>query len=116
MEKSRRQSVTVCLPLEYKAEMGKQENQKLEVMEKELRGTLRNLQSLIKQADEKIEVAKKEAVRIIEEAHAKVQGLLEKINHRLGLIPKKDIEDKRLKLVEYYNDCKQYLTDDMEPI
>lgn len=57
---------------EYKAEMGKQENQKLEVMEKELRGTLRNLQSLIKQADEKIEVAKKEAVRIIEEAHAKV--------------------------------------------
>lgn len=100
--------------LEYKAEMRKQEIQKLEVKEKELRGTLRNLQSLVKQAEEKIEEAKKEATRIIEEAHAKVDGLLEKINRRLGLIPKKDIEDKRLQLVEYYNDCKPYLTDDMK--
>ncbi len=100
--------------LEYKAEMRKQEIQKLEVQERELRGTLRNLQNLIKQAEEKIEEAKKEAARILEEAHAKVDGLLEKINRRLGLIPKKDIEDKRLEVIEYYNDCKQYLSDDMK--
>ncbi len=43
-----------------------------------------------------------------------MDGILEKINRRLGLIPKKDIEDKRLQLVEYYNDCKPYLTDDMK--
>lgn len=43
-----------------------------------------------------------------------MDGILEMINRRLGLIPKKDIEDKRLQLVEYYNDCKQYLTDDMK--
>lgn len=100
--------------LEYKAEMRKQEIQKLEVRERELRGALRNLQNLIKQAEEKIEEAKKEAAYILEEAHAKVDCLLEKINRLLGLIPKKDIEDKRLQLVEYYNDCKPYLTDDMK--
>lgn len=43
-----------------------------------------------------------------------MDGLLEKINRRLGLIPKKDIEDKRLQLGEYYNDCKPYLTNDMK--
>jgi len=85
--------------LEYKAEMRKQEIQKLETQEKELRGTLRNLQSLIKQAEEKLEEAKKEAASIIESAKAKANEWIEKINLRLGLIPKKDIEDKRSELV-----------------
>jgi len=99
--------------LEYKAEMRKQEIQKLETQEKELRGTLRNLQSLIKQAEEKLEEAKKEAASIIESAKAKANEWLEKINIRLGLIPKKDIEDKRLELVGYYKACEPYLTNDM---
>ena len=99
--------------LEYKAEMRKQEIQKLEIQEKELRGTLRNLQSLIKQAEEKLEDAKKEAASIIESAKAKANEWLEKINIRLGLIPKKDIEDKRLELVSYYKACEPYLTNDM---
>ena len=99
--------------LEYKAEMRKQEIQKLEVQERELRGTLRNLQNLIKQAEEKIEEAKKEAARILQEAHSKVDGLLEKINRRLGLIPKKDIEDERQKVEKSYFACEKYLTDDM---
>ena len=99
--------------LEYKAEMRKQEIQQLEVQEKELRGTLRNLQSLIKQAEEKLEEAKKEAASIIESAKVKANEWLEKINIRLGLIPKKDIEDKRLELVGYYKACEPYLTNDM---
>lgn len=99
--------------LEYKAEMRKQEIQKLETQEKELRGTLRNLQSLIKQAEEKLEEAKKEAASIIESAKAKANEWLEKINIRLGLIPKKDIEDKRRELVGYYKVCEPYLTNDM---
>lgn len=99
--------------LEYKAEMRKQEIQKLEIREKELRGTLRNLQSFIKQAEEKLEEAKKEAASIIESAKAKANEWLEKINIRLGLIPKKDIEDKRLELVGYYKACEPYLTNDM---
>lgn len=99
--------------LEYKAEMRKQEIQKLETQEKELRGTLRNLQSLIKQAEEKLEGAKKEAASIIESAKAKANEWLEKINIRLGLIPKKDIEDKRRELVGYYKACESYLTNDM---
>jgi len=99
--------------LEYKAEMRKQEIQQLEAQEKELRGTLRNLQSLIKQAEEKLEEAKKEAASIIESAKAKANEWLEKINIRLGLIPKKDIEDKRLELVGYYKVCEPYLTNDM---
>lgn len=99
--------------LEYKAEMRKQEIQKLETQEKELRGTLHNLQSLIKQAEEKLEEAKKEAASIIESARAKANEWLEKINIRLGLIPKKDIEDKRLELVGYYKACEPYLTNDM---
>ena len=32
---------------------------------------------------------------------------------RLGLIPKKDIEDKRGELVGYYRACEPYLTNDM---
>lgn len=99
--------------LEYKAEMRKQEIQKLEVQEQELRGTLSNLQTLIKQAEEKLEQAKREAVSIIESAKAKATEWLDKINLRLGLIPKKDIEDKRRELVGYYKACEQYLTDDM---
>ena len=99
--------------LEYKTEMRKQEIQKLETQEKELRGTLRNLQSLIKQAEEKLEEAKKEAASIIESAKAKANEWLEKINIRLGLIPKKDIEDKRRELVGYYKVCEPYLTNDM---
>ena len=99
--------------LEYKAEMRKQEIQKLEVQEKELRGTLRNLQNLIKQAEEKMEAAKQEASRILQEAHAKVDSLFEKINRRLGLIPKKDIEDERQKVEKAYFDCEKYLTNDM---
>ena len=99
--------------LEYKAEMRKQEIQKLETQEKELRGTLHNLQSLIKQAEEKLEEAKKEAASIIESAKAKANEWLEKINIRLGLIPKKDIEDKRRELVGYYKACEPYLTNDM---
>jgi hypothetical protein len=99
--------------LEYKAEMRKQEIQKLEAQEKELRGTLRNLQSLIKQAEEKLEEAKKEAASIIESAKAKANEWFEKINIRLGLIPKKDIEDKRRELVGYYKACEPYLTNDM---
>ncbi len=100
--------------LEYKAEMRRQEVKKLEGQERELRGTLHNLQIFIKQAEEKLEEAKREAARILEEAHAKVDGLFERINRRLGLIPKKDIEDKRLQVVKFYNGCKQYLTDDMK--
>ena len=107
---SERDSLSV---LEYKAEMRKQEIQKLETQEKELRGTLRNLQSLIKQAEEKLEEAKKEAASIIESAKAKANEWIEKINIRLGLIPKKDIEDKRLELVGYYKACEPYLTNDM---
>ncbi len=99
--------------LEYKTEMRKQEIQKLEAQEKELRGTLRNLQRLIKQTEEKLEEAKREAVNIIESAKAKANEWLEKINLRLGLIPKKDLEDKRQELVKYYNACKPYLTTDM---
>ena len=99
--------------LEYKAEMRKQEIQKLEVQEQELRGTLSNLQTLIKQAEEKLEQAKREAASIIESAKAKASKWLDKINLRLGLIPKKDIEDKRRELVGYYRACEQYLTDDM---
>ena len=48
--------------------MREQEIQKLETQEKELRRTLRSLQSLIKQAEEKLEEAKKEAASIIESA------------------------------------------------
>ena len=99
--------------LEYKAEMRKQEIQKLETQEKELRGNIHNLQSLIKQAEEKLEEAKKEAASIIESAKAKANEWLEKINIRLGLIPKKDIEDKRRELVGYYKACEPYLTNDM---
>ena len=99
--------------LEYKAQMRKQEIQKLETQEKELRVTLRNLQRLIKQAEEKLEEAKKEATNIIESAKAKANEWLEKINIRLGLIPKKDIEDKRRELVGYYKACESYLTNDM---
>lgn len=99
--------------LEYKAEMRKQEIQKLEVQEQELRGTLSNLQTLIKQAEEKLEQAKREAASIIESAKAKASEWLDKINLRLGLIPKKDIEDKRRELVGYYKACEPYLTDDM---
>ena len=85
--------------------MREQEIQKLETQEKELRRTLRSLQSLIKQAEEKLEEAKKEAASIIESAKAKANEWLEKINIRLGLIPKKDLEDKRLELVGYYRSC-----------
>lgn len=99
--------------LEYKAEMRKQEIQKLEVQEQELRGTLSNLQTLIKQAEEKLEQAKREAASIIESAKAKASEWLDKINLRLGLIPKKDIEDKRRELVGCYKACEPYLTDDM---
>ena len=99
--------------LEYKVQMREQEIQKLETQEKELRRTLRSLQSLIKQAEEKLEEAKKEAASIIESAKAKANEWLEKINIRLGLIPKKDIEDKRLELVGYYKACEPYLTNDM---
>lgn len=99
--------------LEYKAEMRKQEIQKLEVQEQELRGTLSNLQTLIKQAEEKLEQAKREAASIIESAKAKASEWLDKINLRLGLIPKKDVEDKRRELVGYYKACEPYLTNDM---
>ena len=43
----------------------------------------------------------------------KANEWLEKINLRLGLIPKKDIEDKRRELVGYYKACEPYLTNDM---
>lgn len=43
----------------------------------------------------------------------KANEWLEKINLRLGLISKKDIEDKRRELVGYYKICKPYLTNDM---
>lgn len=72
--------------------MREQEIQKLETQEKELRRTLRSLQSLIKQAEEKLEEAKKEAASIIESAKAKANEWLEKINIRLGLIPKKTLK------------------------
>lgn len=97
--------------LEYKAQMREQEIQKLETQEKELRRTLRSLQSLIKQAEEKLEEAKKEVASIIESA--KANEWLEKIIIRLGLIPKKDLEDKRIELVGYYRACEPYLTNDM---
>ena len=99
--------------LEYKAEMRKLEIQKLEVQEQELRGTLSNLQTLIKQAEEKLEQTKREAASIIESAKAKASEWLDKINLCLGLIPKKDIEDKRRELVGYYKACEPYLTNDM---
>ena len=97
--------------LEYKAQMREQEIQKLETQEKELRRTFRSLQSLIKQAEEKLEEAKKEAASIIESA--KANEWLEKIIIRHGLIPKKDLEDKRIELVGYYRACEPYLTNDM---
>ena len=78
----------------------------MEVQEQDLRGTLSNLQTLIKQA-------KRDAVNIIESAKAKASEWLDKINLRLGFIPKKDIEDKRRELVGYYKICEPYLTDDM---
>lgn len=90
--------------LEYKAEMRKREIKKLETQEKELRVTLRNLQRLIKQAEEKLEEA-----NIIESGKVKANEWLEKINLRLGLIPKKDIEDKRRELVGYYKACEPTL-------
>lgn len=93
--------------------MRKREIKKLETQEKELRVTLCNLQRLIKQAEEKLEEAKKEATYIIESAKVKANEWLEKINLRLGLIPKKDIEDKRRELVGYYKACEPYLTNDM---
>ena len=99
--------------LEYKAEMRKREIKKLKTQEKELRVMLRNLQHLIKQAEEKLEEAKKEATNIIESAKVKANECLEKINLRLGLIPKKDIEYKRRELVGYYKACEPYLTNDM---
>lgn len=99
--------------LEYKAEMRKREIKKLETQEKELRVMLRNLQRLIKQAEEKLEEAKKEATNIIESGKVKANEWLEKINLSLGLIPKKDIEDKRRELVGYYKACEPYLTNDM---
>ena len=49
-----------------------------------------------------MEEAKKEATNIIESAKVKANEWLEKINLRLGLIPKKDIEDRRRELVGYY--------------
>ena len=76
----------------HAAVMREQEIQKLETQEKELRRTLRSLQSLIKQAEEKLEEAKKEAASIIESAKAKANEWLEKINIRLGLIPKKTLK------------------------
>lgn len=81
-----RDSVSV---LEYKAEMRKREIKKLETQEKELRVTLRNLQRQIKQVEEQLEEAKKEATNIIESAKVKANEWLEKINLRLGLIPRK---------------------------
>lgn len=93
--------------------MRKQEIQNLEVQEKELKSTLMNLQRLIMLAEEKLEEAKKEAANIIESAKAKATEWIEKINIRLGLIPKKDIEDKRQELEKAYFDCEKYLTDDM---
>ena len=43
----------------------------------------------------------------------KANEWLEKINICLGLIPKKDLEDKQLELVGYYKACETYLTNDM---
>lgn len=66
-----------------------------------------------KQEEEKLEQAKREAASIIESAKAKASEWLDRINLRLGLIPKKDIEDKRRELVGYYKACEPYLTNDM---
>ena len=60
-----------------------------------------------------MEEAKKETARIIESAKAKANEWLEKINIRLSLIPKKDIEEKRREPVGYYKACEPYLTNDM---
>ena len=60
-----------------------------------------------------MEEAKKEAASIIESAKAKANEWFEKIIIRLGLIPKKDLEDKRIELVVYYRACEPYLTNDM---
>ena len=57
-----------------------------------------------------MEETKKEVASIIESAKAKANEWLEKINIRLGLIPKKD---KRLELVGYYKACEPYLTNDI---
>ncbi len=60
-----------------------------------------------------MEEAKKGAAIIIESAKVKANEWLDKIDIRLGIIPKKDIEDKRLELVGYYKACEPYLTNDM---
>ena len=59
------------------------------------------------------DIAKECLLEYIESAKAKANEWFEKINIRLGLIPKKDLEDKRLELVGYYRACEPYLTNDM---
>ncbi|MGN9078419.1 plasmid recombination protein, partial [Oliverpabstia intestinalis] len=80
--------------LEYKAEMRKLEIKKLETQEKELRVTLRNLQRLIKQAEEKLEEAKKEATNIIESAKVKANEWLEKINRTRSIASTSKIKSR----------------------
>ena len=72
-----------------------------------------NISEYSPRPDEKLEETKKETTNIIESAKVKANEWFEKINLRLGLIPKKDIEDKRRELVGYYKACEPYLTNDM---
>ena len=65
-------------------------------------------------AAEILKAAKEKAAQIVADAQAKFDGLLERINIRLGLIPQKDIYDAREQLKEYYKGCEKYLSSDMK--
>ena len=100
--------------LEYKAEMQKQNIAVLTAQETELNNSVNNLRSLIKQAQEKLESIKLEAANKLEEAQSAVSNLWERINIRLGLIPKKEIYEAKEKATEYYRKCVKYVTPEMK--
>lgn len=100
--------------LEYKAEMQKKNIANLQAKETELNNSVNNLQSLIKQAQEKLEAIRLEAANKWEEAQSAVSGLWEKINIRLGLIPQKDIYEAKERATEYYRKCAKYVTPEMK--
>lgn len=100
--------------LEYKAEMQKQNIAVLTAKETELNNSVNTLQCLIKQAQEKLESIKLEAVNKLEEAQSAVSDLWERINIRLGLIPKKEIYEAKEKATEYYRKCVKYVTPEMK--
>lgn len=100
--------------LEYKAEMKKQNIAVLTTKETELSNSVNNLQSFIKQAQEKLDSIKLEASKKLEETQSTISDLWERINIRLGLIPKKEIYEAREKTTVYYRKCAKYVTPEMK--